>query len=122
MAKKPPTREQETRSIMPADGVGATQPAGITCIDQWSIEGLGTFCDRLQNQDPDKAIEALRQHAVEAHLPLPAGRGMGEAFAWVVDVLRRRRLIKDWGEHPLSVDWLSLHVPPRGSASFALQN
>jgi hypothetical protein len=97
--------------------------AGITVVREWAIEGLGAAYERLApGASTDLVIDRLRRHAADAGLPLPAGRGLKEAFVWLADLLRGRRLIKDWGEYPATVDWLSLHVPPGGSGSFTIED
>lgn len=96
---------------------------GIVVVDQWTIDGLAARYETLDSNAPAETIASeLRSHAVEAQIPLPAGRGVAEGFAWVINILKNRQLIADLGEQPAAIDWLSLHVPPGGSASFHIQN
>jgi hypothetical protein len=117
--------KQGTAPPRAGDTTPLTPPAhsGIQVLRDWPIEGIGDAFTRLDpGASTEEAIQELRHHALEAELPLPAGRGVGESFAWLLALLQRRRLVKDWGEFPAAVDWLSLHVPPGGAASFSLEN
>jgi hypothetical protein len=102
---------------------GAPAVTGVRRVQEWSIDGFGAVYDRLgPSSDEGAIVVALREHADESGIPLPGGRSVGNAFRLVVDILRGRRLLRDWGEYPAAVDWLTLHVPPGGAAAFTLQN
>ncbi|MDD1671076.1 MAG: hypothetical protein LUQ67_07215 [Methanomicrobiales archaeon] len=120
--KRPSPSPEPGRHPAPGEA-GHDSLQGIKVVKEWPIDGLGTFYEQLEKEaSSEEAIERLRRHATDMRLPLPAGRGTSEGFAWLLDILKRRRLIRDWGEYPAAVEWLSLHVPPGGAASFAIEN
>jgi hypothetical protein len=125
MARKRPVHASNPNPNPVASGSdgGRDIGQGIEVVKEWDIEGFGAVYERLdKGASPEAVIERLQRHAVDTQLPLPADRGVRESFAWLLALLKGRRLIKDWGEYPAAVDWLSLHVPPGGAASFAIDN
>jgi hypothetical protein len=96
--------------------------SNIRVVTDEPVEGLSERLSSIGEVDVAAAAGELRRQAVEAGLPLPGGRGVPEAFGWIVSWLKGRELVDDLGEHPAGVPWLSVHVPPGGSTSLSLQH
>ncbi len=117
------TGQPSRRKAKVARSKGREAGKGIQILDEIPIEGLATAYQKLgKGRTPDELAEQLREHARRSRTPLPAGRGPKEWFGWIRELLGRRRLLKDLGDHPAAIDWLSLHVPPGGGASFSVEN
>jgi len=57
----------------------------------------------------------------EANGLTPEGpRSGSNFFTWIADRFRQRVLVDDLGVHRVELDWLTLHVPPGGTADFEL--
>src|SRR4051794_39417954 len=81
------------------------------------IVGLAQRYAMLTDEERPDAARLLYEHALAEDLPMPAGRGVPEAFAWIAQRLSRRRLLEDLGVTRREVEWLTLHVPPGGTGS-----
>jgi hypothetical protein len=96
--------------------------SNIRVVTDEPVQGLSDRLAAIEDQDPAAAADELRRQSVEADLPLPGGRGVPDVFGWIVGWLKRRDLVDDLGEQPADIPWLSVHVPPGGSASVTLRH
>jgi hypothetical protein len=76
------------------------------------IAGPAEFVEEHGADDDAQVAGALAEHMEQAGIEPPARRGMiGDAYREIVQRIRGRHLIEDFGEHEFSVDWLGFHVP-----------
>jgi hypothetical protein len=94
----------------------------LTVTEDLPVVGLADRLAELGDADTDEAAARLREHVAATGIPAPAPRGATDAYRWIVERLRGRRVVEDLGEHAASVGWLELHVPPGGSGQLALRN
>jgi hypothetical protein len=89
-----------------------TQDDALT-DDGERIAGPAEFVEQHDATDDADVAGALAEHMQQAGLEPPARRGMvGDAYREIVNRIRGRRLVEDFGEHDFSIDWLGFHVPP----------
>ncbi|HTQ69657.1 MAG TPA: hypothetical protein VMI13_13295 [Solirubrobacteraceae bacterium] len=90
----------------------AESPEAVADVLSRQIQGIGGVPERAGA--PDEITASFG--------PLPAGRGSKDALQRLVERLRGRRQLEDLGEHTAEIPWLSMHVPPGGSASVVLRH
>lgn len=96
---------------------------GVTILSDEPLQGTAAFIEERRGVDDEALAEQLRAHAVSGGLALPGARGGGplEAFQRIVRRIRGRTEGEDLGEHELSIDWLTFHVPQGGKGKLKLK-
>lgn len=89
---------------------------GILVLSDEPLPGAAAFVQEHSSESEGALAQALRNHAVNQGVGLPAARSPIDAFERIVRRIRGRTLVEDLGEHDVAVTWLSGHVPPGGSA------
>ena len=91
------------------------QTDGILVLSDQPLLGAGAFVEQHKSESERALAEALREHALEHGVGLPAARGPIDAFESIVRRIRGRTLMKDLGEHEVAITWLTAHAPPGGN-------
>jgi hypothetical protein len=94
--------------------------ADLALLEDEPVVRLAERFGQLDGESSGAAAAALRDHALAEGLPLPGARGPLDTFAWIADRLRSRALVEDLGVHPVELEWLAFHVPPRGRGSLTV--
>jgi len=93
-------------------------------VKEEPITALAESYDRMvaASVPENQIVSALREEVAAQGLPVPGGRSAGSVFSWLANWFKSRELIDDLGSHRAQVEWLTLHVPPGGTAEFSIEN
>lgn len=87
------------------------------------IPGAAEFVEQHAGEDDATVAAALATYMENSGLARSGARGViGDTYRAIVDRVRGRRLVEDFGEHEFSVEWLGFHVPPGAKAQLNISS
>lgn len=98
------------------------QLEGIQVLSNELIQGPAAFVEERQGSDEDVLAQELRAYVLDNGIAVPGARGPIDAFRRIVRRIRGRTITEDLGEHELSINWLTFHVPMGGKGKLHLAN
>jgi hypothetical protein len=91
---------------------------GIQVVERTKTIGFVSLVEAAPTLDDTELMDRLQAQALTGVLPIPGEQSDGALFRRILNRIRGRELVRDFGEHQVEVTWLELHVPPGGSAHF----
>jgi hypothetical protein len=80
-------------------------------LDNVPLPGIADLVESRPGDDPVTLAALLMEHAQHTGVALPTARGSARYLS-IIDRIRGRQLLEDFGLQPFSVDWFAFHVPP----------
>ncbi len=89
-------------------------------INEARLVGPAAILDEMSGADDAAVAAAIEKRMNEYGIAVP-GELASASLRRLVDRLRGRRLLEDFGVHQAQVEWLRFHVPPGGTARLTLE-
>lgn len=83
----------------------------LEVLDDVPLLGIAQLCESRPDDDPRALATVLMEHAERTGVALPTARGSSRYLS-IIDRIRGRLLLEDFGVRLFSVDWFAFHVPP----------
>ncbi len=90
-------------------------------VEDEPIPGIAQICEEHADADPAALAAVLQERTSTIDVGLPGARS-SERFASIIEKIRGRTLLDDFGVHPFTVEWFAFHVPPGGKGRLKIKH
>jgi hypothetical protein len=92
---------------------------GLSLLEEQTILSPARFVEEYHSLDDQQLVSAMTKRAAAGELEFTGSRGL-HFWSDLLDKLRNREVIQDYGEQEVSIPFLSFHVPPGGKGSLTI--